>query len=97
MGSKNYRKQQKKAARIHRKTANQRKDFLHKKSTEIANQYHIVCVENLNMRAMSNHGFGNGKATLDNGYGMFLTMLDYKLGDRGRAAHIQRSIIKRTW
>ena len=25
----------------------------------------------------------NGKATLDNGYGMFLTMFDYKLRDRG--------------
>ena len=35
------------------------------------------------MRAMSNHGFGNGKATLDNGYGMFLKLLEYKLKDRG--------------
>jgi putative transposase len=35
------------------------------------------------MKAMSNKGFGNGKATLDNGNGMFLTMLDYKLKDRG--------------
>lgn len=26
---------------------------------------------------------GNGKATLDNGYGMFLTMLDYKLSAKG--------------
>ena len=36
------------------------------------------------MRAMSNKGFGNGKATLDNGYGMFLNMLEYKLADRGK-------------
>ena len=28
--------------------------------------------------------FGNGKATLDNGYGMFLNMLEYKLKDRGK-------------
>ena len=33
---------------------------------------------------MSNKGFGNGKATIDNGYGMFLNMLDYKLSDRGK-------------
>lgn len=33
---------------------------------------------------MSNKGFGNGKATLDNGYGMFLSMLAYKLADRGK-------------
>ena len=83
IGSNNYHKQQKKIAKIHRHIANQRKDFLHKKSTEIANQYTCVCVESLNMRSMSNKGFGNGKATLDNGYGMFLNFLEYKLKDRG--------------
>lgn len=63
--------------------ANQRKDFLQKGSTAIAKQYDHVCVEDLNMKAMSNKGFGNGKATLDNGYGMFLKMLDYKLEEKG--------------
>ena len=82
--SKNYIKQQKKVARIHRHISNQRLDTLHKKSAEIANQYDIVCVETLNMKAMSNRGFRNGKATLDNGYGMFLNMLGYKLSDRGK-------------
>ncbi len=85
LGSKNYYKQQKRVACIHRKAVNQRKDHLHKRSTEIANQYALVCVENLNMTVMSNKGFGNGKATLDNGYGMFLNMLEYKLRDRGKA------------
>lgn len=83
-GSSNWKKQQKRIAKVHRKIANQRKDFLHKKSTEIVNQYDIVCVEDLDMKAMSNKGFGNGKATLDNGYGMFLDMLAYKLHDRGK-------------
>lgn len=82
--SNNYIKQQKKLARIHKHIANQRADALHKRSTEIANQYDIVCVETLNMRAMSNKGFGNGKATLDNGYGLFLRMLEYKLSERGK-------------
>ena len=36
------------------------------------------------MRAIANKGFGNGKATLDNGYGLFLNMLEYKLTDRGK-------------
>lgn len=36
------------------------------------------------MRSMANKGFGNGKATMDNGYGMFLNMLEYKLSDRGK-------------
>ena len=82
--SSNFKKQQLKINRIHRHISNQRLDFLHKCSTEIANRYDIVCVETLNMRSMSNKGFGNGKATLDNGYGMFLNMLDYKLSDRGK-------------
>ena len=36
------------------------------------------------MKSMSNKGFGNGKATLDNGYGMFLNMLEYKLAERNK-------------
>jgi len=82
--SANYIKQLHKVNKIHRHIANQRLDNLHKISTEIANQYDVVCVESLNMKAMSNKGFGNGKATLDNGYGMFLSMLEYKLSDRNK-------------
>lgn len=82
--SNNYIKQLRKVNKIHRHIANQRLDNLHKISTEIANQYDVVCVESINMRSMSNKGFGNGKATLDNGYGMFLSMLEYKLSDRNK-------------
>lgn len=82
--SANYLKQLKKVNRIHRRIANQRLDNLHKISTEIANQYDVVCVESLNMKSMSNKGFGNGKATMDNGYGMFLKMLEYKLAEKGK-------------
>lgn len=82
--SNNYIKQLRKVNKIHRHIANQRLDNLHKISTEIANQYDVVCAESLNMRSMSNKGFGNGKATLDNGYGMFLSMLEYKLSDRNK-------------
>lgn len=82
--SQNYRKQQQRIAHVSRKTANQRKDFLHKRSAEIANQYDLVCVENLDMKALSNRKFRNGKATMDNGYGAFLTMLQYKLEERGK-------------
>ncbi|MDU2898210.1 MAG: transposase, partial [Finegoldia magna] len=82
--STNYLKQLKKVNKIHRHIANQRLDNLHKKSNEIANRYDVVCVENLNMRNMSNKGFRNGKATMDNGYGMFLNFLAYKLNDRGK-------------
>lgn len=80
--SANYCKQLNKLNRIHKHIANQRLDNLHKLSAEIANWYDVVCVEDLNMQAMSNKGFKNGKAVYDNGYGMFLTMLAYKLENR---------------
>ena len=80
----NYIKQLRKVNKIHRHIRNQRLDHLHKLSTETANRYDIVCAESLNMRAMANKGFGNGKTTMDNGYGLFLNMLEYKLADRGK-------------
>lgn len=82
--SKNYIKQLRKLNKIHRHISNQRLDNLHQISTKIANLYDVVCVESLNMKSMSNKGFGNGKATLDNGYGMFLSMLEYKLSERNK-------------
>ncbi|CDA33970.1 putative transposase [Firmicutes bacterium CAG:536] len=82
--SNNFLKQQKRVNKIHRHIANQRNDFLHKRSTEIANRYDVVAVEDLNMRSLSNKGFGNGKATMDNGYGTFLNMLEYKMNRKGK-------------
>lgn len=80
----NFKRQQVRLFKKTRHAANQRKDFLHKRSTAIAKRYDAVCVEDLDMKGMANKGFGNGKATLDNGYGMFLQMLEYKLADRGK-------------
>ena len=81
--SNNYLKQKQRVNRIHRRIANQRLDNLHKISSKLAEQYDIVCVEDLNMKSLSNKGFGNGKSTMDNGYGMFLVMLKYKLERKG--------------
>lgn len=81
--SASFLRQKKKVAALYEKTSCQRKDFLHKMSTEIANRYDTVCVEDLDMKAMSNKEFDNGKATLDNGYGTLLGMLAYKLDERG--------------
>lgn len=82
--SNNYLKQQAKVNKLYSHIANQRNDNLHKLSYEIANHYDIVCVEDLDMKALSNKGFGNGLATLDNGYGLFLKYLEYKLNDRNK-------------
>ena len=82
--SNNYKKQQLRVNKIHRHIANQRKDSLHKKSTEIANRYDVVCAETLDMKAIANRKEHLGKATYDNGYGMFLDMLEYKMAERGK-------------
>ena len=82
-GSNNWHKQRVKVAKIHEKIANQRKDFLHKESREIVNLYDVVCVENLNMQAMSK-ALNFGKSVGDNGWGMFVNMLEYKLAWQGK-------------
>lgn len=82
-GSNNYHKQKLKVAKLHEKVANQRKDFLHKLSNQIANDYDAVCIENLNMKAMS-QCLHLGKSVADNGWGMFTTFIGYKLVDRGK-------------
>lgn len=82
-GSKRYYKQKHKAALLHEKIANQRKDFLHKTSREIANSYDAVCIENLNMKAMS-QALKFGKSVADNGWGMFAAYLTYKLQELGK-------------
>ena len=82
-GSTNYNKQKIKVAKAHEKIANQRKDFLHKSSRKIANSYDVVCVEDLNMKAMS-QTFKFGKSVHDNGWGMFRNMLKYKLEESGK-------------
>jgi len=81
-GSKNYEKQKKQIAKLSRHIANQRKDFLQKKSAEITNQYDLISVEDLDMKAMA-QALKLGKSTLDNGYGMFVEMLRYKQTKKG--------------
>lgn len=83
--SHNWEKQRLKVNRIYSHIRNQRNDFLQKRSTEIANQYDLVAVEDLSLKGMSSKKWLRlGKATADNGYGMFVNMLTYKLADRGR-------------
>ena len=82
-GSANYAKQRRKVAGLHEKIACQRLDFLHKQSTAIAKQYDAVCVEEINLRGIA-RGLHLGKATYDNGFGLFRTLLKYKLEDQGK-------------
>ncbi len=82
-GSNNRNKQRIKVAKLHEKVSNQRKDFLHKMSRQITNAVDAVCIEDLNMRAMS-QALNFGKSVADNGFGSFITMLDYKLMEQGK-------------
>ncbi|MDE7121417.1 MAG: transposase, partial [Oscillospiraceae bacterium] len=81
--SNNRRKQSIKVARLHEKVANQRKDFLHKLSRKLADTYDCICIENLDMKAMS-QALHFGKSVADNGWGMFTTFLQYKLEELGK-------------
>jgi len=82
-GSANREKQRIKVAKLHEKVTNQRNDFQHKLSRQIANAVDAVCVEDLNMRGMS-QALKFGKSVADNGYGAFLRMLSYKLEEQGK-------------
>ena len=82
-GGKNREKQRQKVARLHEKVANQRKDFLHKASRQIANACEAVVVEDLNLHAMA-RCLRLGKSTNDNSFGKLRTQLAYKLADQGK-------------
>ena len=81
--SNRYLKQRKKVALLHEKISNQRKDYLHKLSRQIANAYDLVCIEDLNMKGLS-QALNFGKSVTDNAWGMFLRFLEYKLSELGK-------------
>ncbi|MBQ6518247.1 MAG: transposase [Anaerolineaceae bacterium] len=82
--SANWLKQQKRVNKIQQHIANQRLDHHHKLSHEIANRYDIVCIESLNMKTISNKKGHLGKSTMDNAWGLFTNLLEYKLKNRGK-------------
>lgn len=66
-----------KLAKLHEKIANQRKDFLHKVSSELIKNHDSICIEDLNVKGMvSNHKLA--QSISDCGWGMFTDMLQYK-------------------
>ena len=82
-GSHNREKQRIRVARLYEKVANQRKDFLHKQSKLISDTYDCVCTEDLDMKTMS-QSLHFGKSVSDNGWGMFVMFLNYKLEEQGK-------------
>ena len=82
-GSGNWVKQKRRIAKLAAKVRNQRADFLHKTANRLAARYDCVGVEDLDMKDMS-QSLALGKSTMDNGDGMFRTMLAYKLERQGK-------------
>ncbi|MBK5243192.1 transposase, partial [Clostridium sp.] len=81
--SNNWIKQKKKISNLQNKIANQRLDWLHKKSYRLANTFDAVIVEDINLRAMA-QTLKSAKNLTDNGFGMFRSFLNYKLEDKGK-------------
>ena len=82
-GSNNYKKQCKHIAKLHAKIKHQRIDMLHKISCALTNQYDIVGIEDLDLQAIQS-ALSFGKSVSDNGWGMFIRMLDYKSKKKGK-------------
>lgn len=69
-------------ALIHEKVANQRCDFLHKLSRQIANRYDTIAFEDLDLTFMA-HSKYTGGSTLDAGLGIFRSLLFQKAESTG--------------
>ena len=74
--SSNYEKAKRKVALLYEHVVWQRKDWLHKESRKLCNEFQTVVVEDINLQTMSkmNHGVVIG----DQGFGMFREMVAYK-------------------
>ena len=98
-GSRNRRKAVDRLGRLHARIAAQRNDWLHKRSTELADAHPVIAIEDLKVATMSASGAGTAaapgrrvrqkaglnRAILDQGWAGFRRQLEYKCAARGGA------------
>ena len=79
-GSKNREKARLKVNKIHKKIKNQRNDYQHKVSRELADKHNTICLETLNVKNMvKNHKLA--KAISSVSWSSFITKLEYKIAE----------------
>lgn len=79
-GSNNRKRTKLDLARLHRRVANQRREFHWKLASELVKRYAIICIEDLNLKSMQRL---YGRKISDLGFAEFANILEYKAGRAG--------------
>ncbi len=89
-GSKNREKQRIKVSKQYKKVKNQRNDYQHKVSRELADKHRVIFLETLNVKNMVKNR-KLSKVISDVSWSSFITKLDYKIAEnQGKIVKIDR-------